>query len=628
MARWLDKFPGTDAQQLRTLAGQVTGEGSLNGEFVINKSYTSSQDVGLSNSDAPSSLVINSGATFNNIGYTIYAANIDVYGVLETSSIDMDDSIFIREGGLLNMSNDDNTIATSLLSLEDGSTFDIGSKTQTISRFTANENSTIKLAISSDGATAGYINVSGTANINSGTILNVVIPKGVSLEDQYTIVTGAGDTDLSSLPNLTIKINGRSAPTFGIYSLSTSTDEENLFLVVEDISASSLSPAEVSFTPNNSTARSVAGAINSIFSLSGKLSDFDTGLSSMNNSQQEVALKSAAAQSDNSLQKGMFNAALASATAVENHLDAVSGMNFTSNTALGISSGDHKTKTISSWAQAFGVNAKQGNFGGLDGYKSNTMGFAVGYDKLLDSDKNFLGGDATRLGVALSYANTNIKGTTGGKKTNVDTYQVNAYSSHNYGKHFFLDNILGVAFSSYDSRRNIDIINSYATSSYNGNSIVAKIKAGYNQNLNNNFTLTPEVMINYVHNTINGHSETGAGNMSLHTNKSNSDFLEGRAGLALGHKTITANKTILLSTIRASYGYDFIGDKQTTVSNFQDQTSSFSNQISKMNRNSIKLGASLDIININDISLKLDYTYEHKTSYNSHTGLIKAKYEF
>ncbi len=178
--------------------------------------------------------------------------------------------------------------------------------------------------------------------------------------------------------------------------------------------------------------------------------------------------------------------------------------------------------TIPAWAQTFGVNAKQGNFGGLDGYKSNTMGFAFGYDKLLD--KNFLSADNTRLGLAFSYASTNIKGTSGNKKTNVDTYQINAYSSHTYGKHFFLDNILGYASSAYNSSRTISLVNSYATSSYNGDSIIAKIKAGYAHNLQSNLTITPEIMVNYVYNRINGHEEVGAGNMNLHTNRASSEF--------------------------------------------------------------------------------------------------------
>ncbi len=213
------------------------------------------------------------------------------------------------------------------------------------------------------------------------------------------------------------------------------------------------------------------------------------------------------------------------------------------------------------------------------------------------------------------------------KKTDVDTYQINAYSGHKFGK-FFLDNILGYATNSYSTRRTIAVINANSSSNYHGDSYLAKIKGGYNYKLDSNLTLTPEAMINYVHNRINGHTETGAGNMSLHTHKSSSDFLEGRLGVALSQETISNSKTKFLTTVRASYGYDFIGDRQTTVSNFQDQTASFSNQISKMNRNSIKLGTSLDIINTNNISLKLDYTFEHKTSYNSHTGLIKAKYEF
>jgi outer membrane autotransporter protein len=566
------------------IRGQIIGLSNLDGAFTIaGKGYSSSSDIG-ANGFELASLVVNSKAVLNNSTNDVYAGavSVNVGGTLITNDVHADTLLV---AGLLDIGANSSTISgistgDSAVTLAGTSTLNLGTTSHSLSgSFATLGGSTIKLGVLNN-TTAGSLVVTGTASLDAKTVLVLNISKSTTLTsgNSYKIVDVSTGSVGNSITNGNIKVNGAKSNRFGNVTFATSLSGGDLMLNT------------VSLTPS---------AI--------------------------AANKLSIAQSNHNIQSGTVGAVNSSVNSTESRMDAMMTQSlYAGNGSSGIASGDSTSPQHAGWAQVFGVNSKQGSFGGLNGYNSNTAGFAAGYDKLLEVGKDFLG-DEVRLGLALSYANTNIKATTLDKKTAVDTYQVNAYSSQMFGQ-YFLDSILGYATNSYNSTASIS--NSPSYSKYRGNSYVAKIKGGYNYKLDNNFILTPEVMVNYVHNKINAHEDRDSGNQLLNIHAASSDFLEGRLGLALGHQLITKNKTRFLTAIRASYGHDFIGDRHTTVSNFVDQSASFSSQISKVNRNSLKLGSSLDIVQINNVSLKFDYTYEHKTSYHSHTGIVKAKYEF
>lgn len=99
------------------------------------------------------------------------------------------------------------------------------------------------------------------------------------------------------------------------------------------------------------------------------------------------------------------------------------------------------------WLKAFGAHGNQDQTSGFSGYTNNTYGTAFGADTLLEN--NWL------LGAAFTYAHTGVDlhDVHSGDDTNIKTYQLTGYTSHNFGK-WYVDGMLAYAKQDYSSSRN------------------------------------------------------------------------------------------------------------------------------------------------------------------------------
>jgi len=288
------------------------------------------------------------------------------------------------------------------------------------------------------------------------------------------------------------------------------------------------------------------------------------------------------------------------------------------NKSSGLSLGD-SLENNGIWAQTFGTAAKQNNINENDGYDSKSLGFAFGYDK--EIAKN------TRLGLGLSYANSHIKSSDSLKTTNIDTYQINAYSGHSFGK-YFLDTVLGFAWNDYTSNRTISAVNSVANANYQGQTYITKVRGGFVKDIGNGFNITPETSLNFVRNNTNNYTENGAGTLNLNVKGSSSNFLEGRVGLNLGYRMTTKKHTKISPKISASYGYNFLNNRQTTTSNFVGQTATFNNLSSKIDPRSIKIGGGIDVYSTNSFVVSGEYIMEKRNRYQSHSGVLRVRFQY
>lgn len=278
-------------------------------------------------------------------------------------------------------------------------------------------------------------------------------------------------------------------------------------------------------------------------------------------------------------------------------------------------------KNTNAWAQTFGIDAKQSNFNGIggEGYNLNTSGLILGLDAEISK--------RSRAGLALSFANSNIKALDKLKRIGVETYQINAYSGHLFGK-YFLDTIGAFALSNYESYRTISSIGATANASFDGQGYAAKIRGGYVKKLDHDFSLIPEASLMFANNNVSDYSENGAGTMNLDVRSNATNFLEGRIGLNLNYKATTKKGSILTPQLKASYGYDFIGKRQSTVSSFFGQSSTFTTVSSKYDPSSFRAGGALDFYQLNSITLSSEYSLELKSKYQSHSGSVRGTYRF
>lgn len=593
-----------------------TSLGSTNGLSDIN--ISNDKAININGSIKAQSLNIGSNATLNLGSDNIYANTTSLNGTLNFSNTNraINGNIVGSGTGAINLNSASHNIIGNL-TLKSGDSLNIN---------LTNAN------------TFGKVTVTGITSIDANTNLNVAISPNygfIANGSKYTIVDGQDGSSISTINDSKININNSNTNQFSLLTFTTNSVNNDLIL------SATRKPAEA--ITSDSSSQSVYNVINEIgASATGELKSLQEYLdSSSNGSQVKEALNSITTQDTNSIKFSHVNVINNSVKTAENRMDEIhlasldknsvnkststniteasyEGSNSNSGKISGISLGDSlENKGI--WAQTFGTAAKQHNISENDGFNSKSLGFAFGYDK--EVTKN------TRLGLGLSYANSHIKSSDSLKTTNIDTYQINAYSGHSFGK-YFLDTVLGFAWNDYTSNRTISVVNSLAKSNYQGQTYITKVRSGFVKDIGNGFNITPETSLNFVRNNTNNYTENGAGTLNLNVKGSSSNFLEGRLGLNLGYRMTTKKHTKISPKISTSYGYNFLNDRQTTTSNFVGQTATFNNLSSKIDPKSLKLGGGIDIYGTNSFVVSGEYIMEKRDKYQSHSGVLRIRFEY
>jgi outer membrane autotransporter protein len=616
--------------------GEIDGAASSLGTVNITKKFTLKSPSAIGSTNGVNTLNINNGSNLiANGSSNVNNLNILSGGVLTLGS----DNIFATNtsvAGTLDFGNSNRSFNSNVLGSGSG-TFNIGSASHTVNGdLTINSGDTIAVTLLESEA-IGSIKASGAATVASGAKIAVGLESAyryIKDGSSYKIVSGESGSDITAVTNDNINVNkSGSNKAFQVLTFTSSASGNDLYL-----NASRLSAAEIT---DNKNSQKIYTLINKIGdSATGELKEFQKYIDTSSSSTQiEKAIESASPQNDGGIQRNSVTIVNNSVHTTEKRLDIIriSSLNpapssttngmITENdsktiggglNSSGISSGD-KEIDQGIWGQVFGSVAKQNSSSQDGGFRSTSSGVAFGYDKEISK--------GSHLGIAISYANSKVKSTDSLKQTDVDTYQANIYNGKTFGK-YFLDTIVGFAWNDYNSNRAIPSINKTAESNYQGQSYISKARTGFIQDIGHGFNLIPELSLSFVHNRNNNYSETGAGSMNLDVQGSSTNFLEGRGGLKLGYHTITKEGTKITPEIRVSYGYDFIGDRQTITSNFAGQTATFSSLSSKVDQRSFRAGAGIDFANINEITLSADYNYERKSEYYSHSGSLKARYSF
>lgn len=281
-----------------------------------------------------------------------------------------------------------------------------------------------------------------------------------------------------------------------------------------------------------------------------------------------------------------------------------------------------ETKEKASWGQVFGAASTRDGENSYSGYNADTAGFAIGGD--IEIDKKSV------IGVAVSYAKSNITSDNKSRKSDVDTYQANLYGGRFYDNNSFWDAILGIAWNEYVSRRSISAVNNTATASYNGQDYIARLRGGivYDRIRNSNFDIIPEISATFVHREIGSYTEEEAGTLNLAVDATKDQYLEGRIGYNISHKK-SGKKIDRNIRFHNSYGYNFLNKKRTTVSQFighQEKNTVISDADGA---STLRFGIGIDLTKINQSNiLSLDYNLDMMSNYISHSGSLRIRHEF
>lgn len=465
--------------------------------------------------------------------------------------------------------------------------------------FTTNANSFLNLTLSSISITP--LEIVGAASIASSTTLNLTISGSIASDEHYTVLNATSITG-GAIADSYIKING----------LSNSYDGKTFSVVIVDNELRLVSTGITAPRTIETPAAGAKDAFESILAISnpeGNLLTIQNLLTgNIQDAEKVEIIKSILPQVDNSSNRNSFNIASSSVNVVTGRVDTLRN---------GIASGDTiPSKRI--WTEAFGNSASQKNTLTSNGYNLNSRGFAIGGDKEIADDEYF--------GGSVSYANSNIKAKGVSKNTQATTYQINLYGTKNFDQ-FFLDGVAGFALNNYSSSRSISAINAKASADYSGQAYISKFRAGSVVNLKNHFILVPEFSVTAAHNKVDSYTESGAGNLDLHVKTSSANFLEGRLGFNLSRRYKSSDE-VIIPQIKASYGYDFVGSRQSSTSNFVGQSTTFQSQGDKIVRGSLKIGTGIRIYSKENIIVNADYDLEIKNGYIAKALTARFTYGF
>jgi outer membrane autotransporter protein len=276
------------------------------------------------------------------------------------------------------------------------------------------------------------------------------------------------------------------------------------------------------------------------------------------------------------------------------------------------------------WGQTFGTTADQGTRKGVDGYASNTMGFALGGDaEVLEQ---------TRIGAAIAYAKTHVgdKGTRDGSGEKVDSYLGSLYGTYT-GEPWYVDGTLTAGHHDYDSTRLVAIGNApteIAKGSFSAFQYGAKVEAGYPVPVDS-YKVTPLASLAYTHLGQQGYTETQALGADLAVARLATESLRSGIGAKVATTFDAGDGWLLEPTLRASWQHEFKNQVVEQTSQFVAAGGgAFTTPGVKQAADSAVLGTSLNVAGPDGVSFSVKYDAELKDKYASHTGVLEARINF
>ncbi|MEO0440453.1 MAG: hypothetical protein AAF067_06205 [Pseudomonadota bacterium] len=268
------------------------------------------------------------------------------------------------------------------------------------------------------------------------------------------------------------------------------------------------------------------------------------------------------------------------------------------------------------WGQIFYRNAdRDADSLSALGYDADTIGFTLGLDKRLS--------EAATVGVLLNYADIDIDANgLAGAQSDVNSYQISAYAGLDFGS-AFVNAELGYSFNDVESSR--VAVGAPITSESDADGIIASLTTGYALETGS-FILTPSAGLRYASLSQDSFTETGGLGLTLDTDSS--EFLEATLGLRIAGKADDSKDLSVVPFANIAYSYDLIGDGVGVNGSFNGGLDSFRLTAGESSQSRFDLGAGLNLVNKNGLSIGAEYQGRFASDYQSHSGGVKVRFEF
>ena len=436
------------------------------------------------------------------------------------------------------------------------------------------------------------VNKTAIANnvVNNGATLNMVFDTG--FEGEYKLVTGSLDKEFDGYNNNAL-YNIESSKN-GTYQISKKTAQE----ISEAVSATQneanvIAALTAQSDTGNAKANIIANSVNDAL---------------QSGNEAEIA---AAKEAASALAPDVAPVVSQTETTVANQIYSAIGTRLSggiNNANQGISSGD-MLDDAAVWVQGLYNKSKLNNTSKAYGYDADTYGAAFGLEKYVTK--------ATKLGAGYAYNSTDIDGHN--RDTDVHTNTLFAYGEYK-PNNWFVNGIASYGWSDYSETKHstVDV-----KSKYDVNTFGLQAMTGYDINLPQAFTLTPEAGVRYARVEQDGYVDDAGQSVKSR----NSNIWTGVAGAKLSKDFAADNGMIFKPELRLAATYDLKNDKGNTLVTLANGTS-YSVQNTSLKRFGVEVGAGVTADLSDNVELSMGYEGRFRSHYQDHTGLINAKYKF
>lgn len=268
----------------------------------------------------------------------------------------------------------------------------------------------------------------------------------------------------------------------------------------------------------------------------------------------------------------------------------------------GRSSGD-AMETTGGWMEVLGNYAKQDSTSDTTGFTGKTAGFALGLDGKVNED--------TTVGLGYAFARTTVDADSG--DTDVDGHTLFVYGKYQPSQ-AYVRGVASYGFADYTEKFNVAGVS--AKADYDTDNIGLQAFAGYD--MDNGFT--PEAGFRYIRQMQDGYTDS----LGQHVETDDVNLLTAVASVKYT-KDYAVDNAVITPKARLGLTYDVVSDNNTADVNIGNV--SYRIEGERLERLGAEAGLGLEA-NVDNWTLSLGYDLGLRKDYQSHTGMLKLKYEF
>ena len=609
-------FNGT-ANTAYTISGGIDGSANGNGLIDINTGNVTFSDVIGGTFDIAAINVADGAemAISNNIsanGTIVITGTLDINGNVTIHSEGLQIGSYAETGSMLETSSRVTLSSDTVAPATGGATHSFNNATIKLNGTHANHATN----------TNAYIDI-GTNNqtliMQGNTTIDLDLTNTVLTDGATVVIIGRGSAASS---NGTLNISGNvSATAYQMFSIAINNSTIASSGYGSDATNASLN---ATVTYRTSSAMGFTGNTKTVYDSAKTAIAADTTVfQALAGMTTDTALKNAIA----TMHPATGGAAAASASISGSSMSTASTrMAYTRQVGLGkgMNAGS-ATLDESMWVQIFGADVDQDNVGGVSGYDADGQGLAIGIDGMSEDG-------TTRIGIAGSFANTDVSGkdSTTRTTTDIDTTQVMAYANKVNDDGSYLEGTASFAFNDNTGTRRILVgaVDRTASSAYDSTTFAVNVEAGWPQE-NDGTTITPTLGLAYSHLSADAYTETGAAGMNLNVTPSDYDTFEGKVGVKITGKSVDADGGIGRPEVRIGVTHNFGDDTADSTATFTAGGTSFTTTGVETDSTKVDLGLGYTYTTPEgdtDISVNIDG--RSSSSYLQYGGGLTVKWKF